>query len=405
MDLLFNIARVLSALLAFGLVVVSNKRLDISLFCLFLWNAWLFFTTLANDASISMYCAKFLFGFVVYLIIDYYSDRSQMVLRAMAVLAEILVYGNLAAMIIFPDGLYTASYYGFQHNWILGYKNQMLPYFLCFTVVAYFALHCTGKHCRFRLLMLAMLASSLLSHSATTAILMVFLIVAIALVSVGFVRSLNPFLLAALVLVLFFVIVVFSKAGYLSAIISLVSQRDPTFTGRTIIWPNAIDAIAVHPLAGWGTLSNEDHIAFLGHPHADNAHDFYLEMLLAGGLIGAIFLVLFFVIMLSRLRRHSRRAEVIVLVLALFTLWIAWLFEAYVNPVIFILFALANNIENYLTKDDDLKRRRGADSLSCDSKHERLLPLISVFCEHDQRTIAARTHDDNVRMQLQGRDS
>ena len=75
-----------------------------------------------------------------------------------------------------------------------------------------------------------------------------------------------------------------------------------TFTGRLMIWKNAINAILKNPISGYGVMYSKDIPSLLGiMPDVDyiwagatHCHDNYLQILFTGGLVaGLIYLLLY----------------------------------------------------------------------------------------------------------------
>ena len=85
----------------------------------------------------------------------------------------------------------------------------------------------------------------------------------------------------------------FNKDALLEAL-----GKDPTLTGRSIIWENVIPDIYRRPMLGWGygafwSTDNPEawQLADTFHWYSPQAHNGILEMLLGVGLIGTIFII------------------------------------------------------------------------------------------------------------------
>ncbi|WP_160324142.1 O-antigen ligase family protein [Adlercreutzia muris] len=355
-DLLFNAARVASMLITVALYAVKGRRADARVGLLIVFELCLLLSTLLHGGAVVPFVSSYALGLGVYLLVDLYSDRPRMIVRVLFFIGELLVYVNLASMIIAPDGLYVSKLLGYYHNWVLGYKNQFLPFFICFATVAFLQMRYSRKRLRPAALIVAMLLSLVLGKSATSLIVMVIFVAGMMIAETRARLVFNPYLLAIVVVFAFFVIVLMSSSETISGLIAAIANRDVTFSGRTVIWGSVMDAIAQKPLFGWGVMSDESHIALIDHVEASSAHNFYLELLLSGGVVSLLVYGVFVVLVLKRLKSCEGTYAAKLCAVALFALGIAYMTEAYSNPIIFALFALAANVGEYANaeKESDL---------------------------------------------------
>ncbi|MEH2512179.1 exopolysaccharide production protein ExoQ [Nitrobacteraceae bacterium AZCC 1564] len=92
------------------------------------------------------------------------------------------------------------------------------------------------------------------------------------------------------------VLIVFGLSGLAFAAFSLFSEdlvavvgRDTTFTGRTYIWPVALDAVWQKPLLGFGAYAGTADLMrplLVGWIGSADAHNGYLDVLLGTGIVG-----------------------------------------------------------------------------------------------------------------------
>ncbi|MCU7584833.1 O-antigen ligase family protein [Adlercreutzia muris] len=357
-DLLFNIARIGSMLITIVLYVVKGHRADARVGVLVLFEMLLLLSTLVNEGSVVTFVSTYGLGLGVYLLVDLYSDSPRAVVAGIFFVGEVLVYLNLAAMILVPDGLYVSKLLGFYHNWVLGYKNQFLPFFICFATVAFLQMRYTGKRLRSVVLIAAMILSLILGRSATSLIVMVLFVFGMLIAETRAKFIFNPYLLAGVIVGAFFVIVLMSSSETISGLIASIANRDVTFSGRTIIWSSVMDAIAQKPLFGWGVLTDEAHIALIDYAEASTAHNFYLELLLSGGLVSFVAFLLFLILVLKKVKSCEGFYASKLFAAALFALGLAYMTEAYSNPILFALFAFAANADKYA--QNEKSRRLGA---------------------------------------------
>jgi len=147
-------------------------------------------------------------------------------------------------------------------------------------------------------MLLFMIFVALKSSSATSCLaILLFCILGTALQLMqkgGASKIIGVFLLALLLL---FAPVVAVGSDALFALIG----KDPTLTGRTVIWTYVLPYIYQRPFLGWGYgafWSTENpaawEIANAIHWYSPEAHNGVLEILLSGGLIGAVWFVYLF---------------------------------------------------------------------------------------------------------------
>ena len=104
---------------------------------------------------------------------------------------------------------------------------------------------------------------------------------------------------------------------------------------------------AQKPFLGWGVLTDEAHIALIDYAEASTAHNFYLEMLLSGGLSSFSAFLVFLILVLKKVKSCEGSYASKLFAMALFALGLAYMTEAYSNPILFALFAFAANADKY----------------------------------------------------------
>lgn len=75
-------------------------------------------------------------------------------------------------------------------------------------------------------------------------------------------------------------------------LIENVLHKSVTFSGRTILWSQAIEMITSSPLLGYGFQSSEELFAFNQYSGLYSSHSLYLQLLIYGGFVSALFLFL-----------------------------------------------------------------------------------------------------------------
>ena len=358
-DLIFNIARVMASIAILVLTALAKRRIDKQTILLLVLFAWLLLMTAINEGPILDVVQYYGFGLCAFLLIGLFSKKPGIIIDVLFVLGEILVYTNLITQILFPDGLYVSKLLHNYHNWILGFKNQFLPFYLCFGVAAGLKIASGSKTVRPVALIVCMAVSMFLGKSAS-GIISFFIFLAIFAI-VGFKRKIriNPAILFAITVIAFVLLVIVSDNEILLGTVASFSNKDATFTGRTSIWATAMTLIAARPLVGWGVMTDEAHIQLMGIPDAGSTHDYYLELMLSGGVVSIGLYIAFFVLMIVMLNKKKSSFAAQILAAALFALTIAFIVESFVNPVIFLLYGLACNVDSFVSperQEGDLMR-------------------------------------------------
>lgn len=129
----------------------------------------------------------------------------------------------------------------------------------------------------------------------------------------------NPYVLTVSALILFFVITIFREQGFLSYIVEDVLQKDLTFTGRTTIWDFYLLRILESPMLGYGSGYRPYLNLF---PHSG-----YLNIMIMGGAVNAVFLSVAVVACFKRMRKEPNRKINVLIIWTIFAYEIMMLTE------------------------------------------------------------------------------
>ena len=114
-------------------------------------------------------------------------------------------------------------------------------------------------------------------------------------------RFLDVFHCAIYSMIVFVLIHYYHIQYYLDFIIIHFLHKDLTFTRRIYIWARAIELIRKHPLFGIGAYSS--YSQFLsGNMHS---HQYWLQLLLSGGFLGAALIILLYYIASNNLNKNN----------------------------------------------------------------------------------------------------
>ena len=130
-----------------------------------------------------------------------------------------------------------------------------------------------------------------------------------------------------------------------------------TFTGRLMIWKNAINAILKNPISGHGVMYSKDIPSLLGiMPDVDyiwggatHCHDNYLQILFTGGLIAGLIYLLLYRSAIKQLTQNWECPMAKVISGCLFSFFVIQISEAFDNCIIiYLVIVLAVNSERLI---------------------------------------------------------
>src|SRR5699024_9291326 len=147
-----------------------------------------------------------------------------------------------------------------------------------------------------------------------------------------------------------FLIIFKLESNILADILGLFN-KDMTFSYRDVLWMNAVDMIKQSPLWGYGSFTQEQMEMYIGNKFS--AHNYYLDVLLRGGMIALSFLILG-LLYVSKFIIKSLGTNVPRLIIATcasyFIMWIAEPFISTENimlPIILLLVSRLQTLEMY----------------------------------------------------------
>ncbi len=213
----------------------------------------------------------------------------------------LLMFGTLsligcASIFIHPHGWIKAD----DAYYLLGGKNTAFPYYFCF-IFSYFALKGFFRRevPRIGWLIVIFTAGAVVADSSSsTACLLLLLVVYIATqYFLPVMRGVKPWVLAVILAVLMISIYMGTVFAPLQSLIKSLG-RNATFTGRDVLWTQAVDYLKAHPLFGSG-----EHLTFTlkSGTVTNHAHSQYLNRLAKYGAVPFIFLILGLFVLFRRL--------------------------------------------------------------------------------------------------------
>lgn len=306
---IFIMLKVISAvviLLQFMLKFLNRRKkehIDGYVVLVFVFWTYLYLNTLfqvGNNLSLIIGAVSII---AVMLLIEMYIEQISSLLNVFFFILEILIYINLALMILIPSGLYVTTS-GNTNNWLLGYDNFFAQTFIPGMTLAYLKIAYRNGPLRALFLVIAINISTFLTVPKTLLVAIVFLDFVFFLGMYKFKRIFNLKVLFIVLSIISIGIVFWDMASYFSFFIEGILGKDISFTGRTKIWSVTIKMVAEEPIFGYGFVDGLNRVAMMSTNlrGAYNAHNQILELLWEGGVI----LLVIFVVMIGYIIRRMK---------------------------------------------------------------------------------------------------
>ena len=288
----------------------------------------------------------------IILYIRYVDDDVTKFLNPLSILLYLYVFINLITVVLYPNGMYSANVNEMssriETGWFLGYRNPQVRILLPAVSLAFICDIIKYNRVRIKsyLLLLAALLTVVMIKSSTALVgFAVFLII-------YFIRwkwnvKVKPIWFLAFNGVFFLGIVVLRLQNLLSFLIVNLLHKDLSFTGRTIIWDQAILLIIQHPLFANGATQFPIGNYFV----ATHPHNFMLYLLVKSGIVGFLFFTVSAIICAKQLEKYQESKVIQVLIMefcAFFTMTVTEsITEAIFFWIIIIMGICAKNLSDY----------------------------------------------------------
>ena len=353
LDTATNTIRVLFAVLISFLYIKKEKYYSKTLLCLLMFELVFLISTIINGLSIFVFVKNNVLQMAIFLLFSMYSSRPQLLIKTVFIIAEVLVYLNLLTVFLFPNGMYV----NITQNWLLGYKNYYLHFFIGFMIVSLLYNHYLAFSYRPYILIITMIFTLYVVKSSTSLFVFAIFVAMVILANIGNERIFNIWTYTIINIVLFCIMVMGRKISFFGLIIKDIFHKDFTLSGRTRIWDSVIRLIEQKPILGWGLLSYDESIGLIGLTTGTHAHNTILQYIYTGGFISLFFWGLFYYYIANRLWRYRETYTAKVLSISIFAYSIGCLAETYSSGLVFVMFALADNIEKLLPYENSVSRQ------------------------------------------------
>lgn len=286
------VLQISSAIVALFLGAV-RKRLDIFSCIALAIMAVMFLSTFLNEGFgrrwIYVQCFLDWMPLAVAVLMVGYARQRHMTdfLVALLVVTGFLSICNTVSVLAFPDGF---NFGGREPFNFFGHKNSSIDIVLPSIVCSLLLDRRQGRHLSARSVMFAAIGcvQFLVSYSATSVIAILFFFTLLALCRLPRIASLiNGFSLLGGYAVTVVLLMVMKVQELLAPILVGVLGKTTTFTLRTFVWEGVLSMMTPeHLLLGYGASVRFS--LFFNDYLYNNAHNFFLHVLVSGGLIGVV---------------------------------------------------------------------------------------------------------------------
>lgn len=290
---------------------------------LVLLHLWEVLSTLYNNGNLktsffSILCPIIVIG----LLFETMRDRPGIIIKGGMALSEILIYGNLLTILLFPDGMYGTGAGGdglwfSQLNWLLDNKNDIIVYCLFACMMASIYRSQGGSVWRERWLYAASIFSIFLTQSAASMLGITLFTLLMLILKTQKIRF-NVYVLLTFNIAIFFLIFVFRAQDLFSFLIQDVFHKTLTLTGRTRIWDAIWPLVWENPLLGLGIMKYGELHHLLGIRGGGHAHNLILNYLSIGGIPSLLFYLAAMFFVYRKLHRYQNTVAGQILAVTLF---------------------------------------------------------------------------------------
>lgn len=244
---------------------------------------------------------------------------------------------NTISIYVYPEGIYSFRVgindsFTSNTNWFLGYKNNIV-----LTIIPAFVLGAVRDYGRDKIslsyvfMIFFGVYNIYVTWSATAVLGVLLFLLLFCLLKIGLLPSManaRNYLLVNLCI--FPLLVVFRVQELFAGIIESVLHKDATLTGRTVIWDWAMHWIGKSPIWGFGIEDSKLLMYKLHGDFAVHAHNYYLDVIYKGGILGAIIILLLWFICVRQSELYN--THVVIRVIAIGFVCFLFMFQDEVWP-------------------------------------------------------------------------
>ena len=255
-----------------------------------------------NVVNISSVVVPIIYCIGLSLYVLYLIDQPLLLIKALFINLELIVYINFITLILFKNGLYLME--SGSSGWFLGYDNWWFVIFYVSYFIAIVHYKMTGKRIRSILMIVILHASAFLTMSGVllSGILIMDVFVFSRTYKARIVNYRNMCISVGLINA---VLITLYSSGIVAFFLALIRRPVSTLLVRNRIWKVTIEAIKNNLVWGYGRKSYLFRTSMYNLPAGVNAHNMWLEMMYEGGMV----VVIIFTILVSIAWRAIYKSE------------------------------------------------------------------------------------------------
>lgn len=275
------------------------------------------FSTLKNHGDTMVHIRVTVTCFGMMLGVSNFRKTPRLLMSALLLNSEILIYINLICLFLFPGGMYLSHItYGAHNNWWMGYDNHWFVFYYVAYFLALVNILYGGNKWRSLFLIVVLHLTSLHTFSGVLIVGMLMMDV-LLLLKIYQWKMFNFEVIFAGGLLMSIVLVFFQTIGSIQYVIENILGKSDSMSARARIWRAVIGKIKEHPILGNGRFFLEQAQVIYGLPAAANAHNMWLEVLVEGGIVAfALFVAIIFAISVKNKKNRSVFYQVLLIPVA-----------------------------------------------------------------------------------------
>ena len=340
LDIFFNLWRVASACYIL-MKLVKKPQISPLVFAFCIFQGIYMVSTVINEGNIRecFLATVSILSFSIYVDACMNTDERYIVEDVIRVILEILIYVNLATIILIPDGMYKDWTW---RNWFLGTDNQHVAYYVVGFVFSVVCSIRKKSYLRLCIFTVAIYASTFITFSGTAVGGMVVYGVIVVIVTLVFRNKKLKFGLFYLFPTLIFVMIVIMRVqDIFSVIITDWIGKDLTFTGRTFIWDRAIYWFLQSPIIGNGIEFAALHTEKTIFP---STHNTLLGYAYNGGILALGTFASIIGLVSQKINSCANEYIPKVIAISISVLFFMMIFEEYKQICLYLLYILGYNV-------------------------------------------------------------
>ncbi len=290
--MVFSILKWMSFLVIAFTFIRRRLQMSIIVWLLVIYQMWIITITIIRLGITFSQISNSITAIGAALLFEYYLSRGDQktFLRVVELTLTAWIILNFITIVLYPNGMYVDNR-NWRLNWILGYKNIHIYYYLPFLAISAISQYIRNKRLKgsyYAMVVLAII-SAYLAKSFTT-LLAVFLFFCFIILFAD--KTLPAFMNMNVIYITSMIISIFVIKGSVSRIIetfNIFNKDASTVSSRIYIWQRARSDLIRHPLLGNGLVR---YTTLFKTWDVTQMHNMYLDVLTIGGIVLLIILSL-----------------------------------------------------------------------------------------------------------------